>query len=158
MEYSGGEFSSCTTLRFLLPPLPRHGLLFFSVICLTRIHTCLGSTTSSRECLASFFRQEKCIMLATHAPSVEPSTRAMMSLSARLIFAKFSCDRYYNRHNMFLFCFVHPPVDGKKTKSADDRKRYTATIWRHCAVQQNTPRFFTPIRDAGWSTQPRTVF
>ena len=41
---------------------------------------------------------------------------------------------------------------------ADDRKRYTATISRHRAVQQNTPRFFTPIRDADWSTQPCTGF
>ena len=39
---------------------------------------------------------------------------------------------------------------------ADDRKRYTATIPRHRAVQQNTPRFSTPIRDADWSTQSRT--
>ena len=41
---------------------------------------------------------------------------------------------------------------------ADDRKRYTATIPHHRAVQQNTHRFFTPIRDADWSTQPRTGF
>ena len=41
---------------------------------------------------------------------------------------------------------------------ADDRKRYTATIRRHRAVQQNTPRFYTSARDANWSTQPRTGF
>ena len=40
----------------------------------------------------------------------------------------------------------------------DDKKRYTATIPRHRAVQQNTPRFLAPIRDADWSTQPRTGF
>ena len=40
----------------------------------------------------------------------------------------------------------------------DDRNRYTATIPCHRAVQQNTPRFLTPIRDADWSTQPRTGF
>ena len=45
-----------------------------------------------------------------------------------------------------------------KTIRADDRRRYTATIPRHRAVQQNTPRFLTPIRDADWSTQPRTGF
>ena len=39
---------------------------------------------------------------------------------------------------------------------ANDRKRYTATIPRHRAAQQDTPRFLTPIRDADWSTQPRT--
>ena len=43
-------------------------------------------------------------------------------------------------------------------KRADDRKRYTATIPRHRAVQQNAPRFLTPIRGADWSTQPRTDF
>ena len=40
---------------------------------------------------------------------------------------------------------------------ADTRKRYTATISRHRAVQQNTPRVLTPIRDADWSTQPVAV-
>ena len=41
---------------------------------------------------------------------------------------------------------------------ADDRKRDIATVPRHRAVQQNTPRFLTPIRDADWSTQRRTGF
>ena len=41
---------------------------------------------------------------------------------------------------------------------ADHRKRYTATIPHHRAVKQNTHGFFTPIRDADWSTQPRTGF
>ena len=44
----------------------------------------------------------------------------------------------------------------KKHFRADDRKRYTDTIPRHCAVQQSTPRFSTPIRDADWSNQFRT--
>ena len=40
----------------------------------------------------------------------------------------------------------------------DDRKRYTITIPRHRAVQQNTPRFWTPICEADRSTQPRIGF
>ena len=51
---------------------------------------------------------------------------------------------------------------GKKIEKdklrSDDRKRYTETIPSHRAVQQNTPRFFIPIRDADWSTQSRTGF
>ena len=39
--------------------------------------------------------------------------------------------------------FVKQGVNKKKTK-ADDKKWYTATIQRHRAVQQNTPRFFYP--------------
>ena len=57
------------------------------------------------------------------------------------------------------FCLVGVVVfcvcDQKKGRR---QKRYTVTIPRHRAVQQNTHRFSTPIRDADWSTQPRTGF
>ena len=43
----------------------------------------------------------------------------------------------------------HLQIRGGK-KGADDRKRYTPTILRHRAVQQNTPRFLAPIRDPDW--------
>ena len=58
------------------------------------------------------------------------------------------------------FCFIRVFFVGRNWLVfwADDRKRYTATIPRPRAVQQNTPRFLTPIRDADWSTQPRTGF
>ena len=41
-------------------------------------------------------------------------------------------------------------------QTAESGTRYIATIPRHRAVQQNTPRILTPIRDADWSAQPRT--
>ena len=51
------------------------------------------------------------------------------------------------------------PHNTYTTKRADDRKRYTATIPRHRAAQQNTPIVLTPTGDcAHWSTQPRTGF
>ena len=50
------------------------------------------------------------------------------------------------------------PCDMVSLFGGEDRKRYTATIPRHRAEQQNTLRFLTPIRDADWSTQHRTGF
>ena len=60
------------------------------------------------------------------------------------------------RHDAFIFVILRFFVFQCKNKRADDKKRYTAAILRHHAVLQNTLRFFTPIRYADWSTQPRT--
>ena len=59
-------------------------------------------------------------------------------------------DIHVNNQTVFIFPYI--------SDRAGDRKRYTATIPRHRVVQQNTPRFLAPIRDADWSTQPPTSF